>query len=357
MSADSDNIEITANLFLDKSTILYGQSGSGKTTIITDILWHLNKHIKQIIVFSPTDPVNRAYSGTWGGESGVVPKPLIHYSISDAIIMKLWARQEMFAAVYSRANQITVVEKLFRKLNLGNVNKVLEQAEISKSQSIKRIENAISDVGLQRKKIAELDEQFKNFYMLIYKRYISANKNLLLRMNLDADEKFALKFLDFNPRMVILFDDCSADFKKVSKEGKVILEKMFFQNRWAFLTVIIAVHDDKLLSSELRKNAYISIFTTKQAVFAYFRRDTNAFASEMIKAATIFANNAFEVPHQKIMYLRQADKLYTLTATMRDDKPFTFGSGAIQEYCSLIQSTGSMSIDKNNEFYEYFSTP
>jgi len=357
MSEELDEIEISARLFLDKSTILYGQSGSGKTTLITDILWNLNKHIKQIIAFSPTDPVNRSYSGTWGGDSGVVPKPLIHYTISESILIKLWARQEMFAAVYSRANQITVIERLFRKLNLGNVNKVLEQAEISKSQSIKRIETTISDPNMQRKKLNELEEQFKNFYVLIYKRYIVSNKDFLLRMNLDADEKFALKFLDFNPRMVIIFDDCSADFKKISKEGKVILEKMFFQNRWAFLTVIIAVHDDKLLNSELRKNAYLSIFTTKQAMHAYFKRDTNAFSAEMQKIAAAFGNRAFEVPNQKVMYMRQTDKLYAVTATPRDDKPFTFGSNSIQEYCNMIQSTGSMSIDKNNEFYQYFQTP
>lgn len=351
-----EDLPISSSLFLDKTAILYGASGSGKSHVIIDIIYNLRRSIKQIVVVCPTDPTNRTYSGT-DGKPGIVQRPLIHYKLTEGLLIKLWQRQEMFAAVHSRANQITVLESLFSKLNLGDVNKVLNKAESVKAETIGNIEDQYVDKAIRKAKITEIEEKFKEFYILVYKRYIAANKKALSQMKLTPDESFALKYLSFNPRMVLVLDDCSADFKKIkSKEAKSVLEKMFFQNRWAYLTVLIAVHDDKLLDSELRKNAYISIFTTPQSAYAYFKRDTNGFPREMLNRVNSISKSVF-TGHQKLAFVRQRDEIYRMTAVDRSDTPFIFGAPAILDYCGKIQSDGGISIDKNNDFYEYFCTP
>lgn len=357
MEEELEELIIDYKIALDKSVILYGASGSGKSCMIIDILKHLNKYAKQIIVISPTDPTNGTYSKTWDDGTGIVPKPLIHYKLTEETLMVVWKRQEMFAAVYSRANQIDILEKLFRRLKLGGVKKILDKAEAAKAQCLIEIEDKFSDKNIQKKKKGEIEDKFTEFYTLTYKRYISANKKTLESMDLSVEEKFTLKYLSFNPRMVIVFDDCSADFKKIkSKEGKSVLEKMFFQNRWAYLTVIIAVHDDKLIDSELRKNAYLSIFTTKQSAYTYFSRGSNAFPRDMIKRVVEESKRVF-TGHQKLAFVRQRDEIFRITATDNSDHPFTFGAESIRHFCGKIASKGGVSIDRNNEFYGYFCTP
>lgn len=352
-----DELQINYKDFMDKTTALYGASGSGKSAIIVDILYHLRLHIGQIIVFCPTDPVNHTYSGSDSGDDGIVAKPLIHYKLTEDLIIKIWKRQEMLAAVYSRANQQTVLESLFAKLQLGNVNKILDRADAQKAEHISKIEDQYLDKGIQKKKIAELEEKHVEFRTLLYKRYIMANISTLSRMNLSTDEAFSLKYIGFNPRMVVIFDDCSADFANIkSKDARNIFEKMFFQNRWVYLTVILAVHDDKLIDAELRKNAYISIFTTRQSAYSYVERKTNCFGRDTIKAIAKISEEVFiQGQHQKLAYIRQQDKFYRVTATYRKDTPFTFGADSIRHYCDAIKSSG-LSMDRNNEFYDYFSS-
>ena len=79
-------IELTADTILNKGINLYGGSGSGKSTVILHFMNILKDQVGQIIVISPSDPTNHTYSGTWGDGKGVVPLPLIHYTITDGLL-------------------------------------------------------------------------------------------------------------------------------------------------------------------------------------------------------------------------------------------------------------------------------
>lgn len=343
---DVEDTSLTSELFLDKTTIVYGQSGTGKSTIIVEILYQLNQNIDQIIVISPTDPSNHTYS------SGVVPKPLIHYNLTEKLLKKIWDRQEIFAAIYSRANQQTVLERLFRRLNLDHVTNILDNAHKCKAQALAKIEDSYIDKSIRNKKTEEIESKYSEFFNLVYKRYISENRSVLEKMRLTPDEKFTLKYLNFNPRMVIIFDDCSADFAGIkSTEGKQILGKMFYQNRWAFLTVIIAIHDYKLINSEWRKNAYNSIFTDSKGFRSYMNRETNGFSRDEANEILKKAPNVFSNGYQKLIYVRKHDKFYKFEATPRYD--FQFGAPSIKKYCKMIEDDG-LTIDQNNEFFGYF---
>jgi energy-coupling factor transporter ATP-binding protein EcfA2 len=352
-STEVENFIFDQNIkaFLDRTTILYGVSGSGKSKIIIDLMYLLNPFIKQIIVICPTDLSNKTYS------SGVVPVPLIHYSLNDNIIIKLWKRQEMFSSVYSRANNPNILERLFKKLQLGSVNKKLEVAESRKAQYIKEIHDQYVDKSIQDNKKKEIEDKFAELYVKAWKNEIHKHAAELANMDLDIEERFALKYRNFNPRMLVIFDDCTADFKRLkTKEAKEILEKFYFQGRWANLTMITAIHDDKKMDSSLRKNAYVSIFTTKEAATVFFGRGTMGYTKKMMQNVERVCDLVFVKEHkyQKLAYIRQEDKLYRCTATERAG--FTFGGHSIKMYCDMIVADGT-SIDTTNEFYDYFATP
>jgi hypothetical protein len=67
-----------ASLFLDKTTVIYGASKSGKTTQTKNIMSVVNGLCDEIIVVAPTEPSNRSYEG-------YVDEPLVHYRLWLAV--------------------------------------------------------------------------------------------------------------------------------------------------------------------------------------------------------------------------------------------------------------------------------
>ena len=334
---------------LDRSLLFYGASGSGKSFLIKHCMYILRRHIPQVIVINPTDPTNHTYS------SGCVKKPLIHYTLTEDLLINIWKRQEAFSAIYAKANDFYTLEKLFNRLDLPSVRPLISRVHSCKAQHIAAVEEKYSDSkSIKKRKITEIEEQFKEFITLIYKRYIEKHRSDLMSRQISPDEVFCLKYLKFNPRMLLILDDCTADFKRIkSPTAKAILGKMFFQNRWAYMTILIAVHDDKMIESELRKNAYISVFTTPASAHAYFTRSSNAFATDTRRKIAAWQEAGLWSDRiQKLVYKRQEDTFYRFTA--EDFGEFQFGAPILKEFCDKIEARG-VNIDPNNQFISLFS--
>lgn len=337
--------------FLDRTTVLYGGSGSGKSFMTVDIMYHLRPHIPQVIVVSPTDPVNRTYS------NGLVRTPLIHYTLTEGLLLKIWERQEALSAVYARANEFATLQKLFVRLNIPHVNSMVEKVHSCKADNVAKVQEQFADnKQVCAKKITEIEEKFKEFITLIYKHFIGKHARELRAMNLAPDERHALKYLHFNPRMLIVFDDCSADFKTIkSARGKAVLGKMFYQNRHVFLTIIMGIHDDKLIDSELRKNSYMNVFTTHQSAHAYFCKASNAFPLEVRKQIDAWTQAGLWKANdkcQKLIYNRQKDQFFRYTA--KKHPAFSFGSQSVHEFCDKVEAQG-VNIDPNNAYLSLFT--
>ena len=54
---------IEAPRYLDKSTVLYGRSGTGKTVSTLDIMFHLKPYFPRVWVFAPTGGGTHDYDG------------------------------------------------------------------------------------------------------------------------------------------------------------------------------------------------------------------------------------------------------------------------------------------------------
>lgn len=336
------------DFFLDRTTIVYGESGTGKSTIIVHMLKIMKKYAQQVVVFSPTDPQNHAYS------CGIVPLPLIHYEVTLEKLDTLWERQSAMAAVYAKANDKGIIESLYRRVPNQRVEVFVQRANAKKAEAIEKIREQFMDEGTVAKKTEEINAKFGEMLTIVYKKAIYEQRDRLRSTHLSEAEKFTIDYLGFNPRIVVIFDDCSAalDEKKIRKSE--ILKKMFYQNRWVFMTIIIAAHSDKTLNPDIRKNCYLAIFTSKRCAIPFFETRTNSFDTDTIHKAKE-AIKCIDEPkrgHRRLAYVRDENKFYVITA--QKFPPFEFCPGIVLRYCDQIKSDGTMSIDKSNQFYSHF---
>lgn len=358
-------LHVSASMFVDKTIVLYGPTKTGKTVITKHIMRTVNGHIDQIIIVAPTEPSNRSYEG-------FVAPPFIHYRLYLAdptnpkkddgtkgalrFLEAVWKRQEMMAAIYTRANNVEILAQLFSKIpestrteglkHIGNINE-------KRGRVIERIRKQFaSEPGKRDGKVKEVNEKFKKMLLLLYKKHIVPHHGELWgRSDLNEDDRYTLTYLDFNPRLLLIFDDCAAQLKPFF--NKDIFRLLFYQNRHNFITVIISCQDDTDLPTNLRKNAFISFFTEAVVCTSNFERASNQFSKPLKQYV---AEIVRDVPkdHRKLAYIREDDsKQHFYHIQFPYPKPFRFGSSALYELCDAVQNTG-MSMDKENPYFDYF---
>jgi hypothetical protein len=130
-----------------------------------------------------------------------------------------------------------------------------------------------------------------------------------------------------------------------------VIQKIFFQGRHTCITAIIACHTDMAISPDLKKNAFINVFTEDTAARAYFDRASGNLDKEGKQRAHAAVKTAFAVKHQKLVWVRDQKTFYKFTATKHDD--FQFGSPHIREYSSQIEATNK--VNTSNRFLGLFT--
>jgi hypothetical protein len=358
-------LKVSPSLFIDRTIAIYGPSKTGKTVIIKHIMKTVDTFIEQVLIIAPSEPSNRAYEG-------FVESPFIHYRLYLAdpknpkkddgakgalrFLEAVWKRQEMMAAIYTRANSIAILLDLFNKLPKDTRKDAMKHIDVinkKKNNMVEKIKKQyMNEQGRRDEKIKEINEKFKKMLTLLYKKYITPHYDELYRQkHLTEDEKYSLYYLNFNPRLLLIFDDCAAQLKPFF--NKEIFRMLFYQNRHSFITVIISCQDDTDLPTNLRKNSFISFFTEPIVCTSNFERSSNqfskptrAFISEMVPA--LFKG------HRKLAYIREDDtqqQFYHVQFPF--PKKFRFGSNALAELCDSVKCDG-ITMDKDNPFYNRF---
>ncbi len=327
-------ISLHYSLFLNKATVIYGESNTGKTVILKDILFQLKNYVNQIIVFSQTDKQNKTYSNS------IVPSVLIHDNITDELLTGIYERQEALTFVYDKTWDMDIIRSLFDKIEgVSCVKSAISQIE----QAIDTINE--SDISAEDKN--KKNEELNRYIKLIYKQTINEHMIDLQRESLNEKEKYSLKYINLNPCLVILFDDCTALIEKFKKH--VVINSLFFQGRHLKVTTLLAIHTDKVILPEHKKNSFVNIFANDIAARAYINRPS----SDLDKASKIKFDSAMRIAftdaakYQKLLYIRETRKFYRFTATPQDD--FEFCSPAIRAFCEEI-SMKTNCLSKSNKF-------
>jgi hypothetical protein len=192
----------------------------------------------------------------------------------------------------------------------------------------------------------------------LYKNAIRYNKVALEENHsLSKSEKAALSFLDFNPNIMLILDDCASTFKKMYKKSSAIKE-IFYEGRHYFFTTIISSQDDKEIDSELRKNTTISIFTTAQSAISNFERASNGYPKhERLHAKscieTVVKQDDNDLKHfQKLVYIQnESDPFRYTIADMYDE--FKMGSKPMWEYSDRLKDKKDY-LSKDNTLFDRY---
>lgn len=359
-------LSINHTMFMDATTVIYGPSKTGKTVIIKNIMKALSGHVDQVIAIAPTEPSNKSYSG-------FIDPTLIHYRLflpdptkpkkddgtrgSLRFLNYVIKRQEMMAAIYGQANDPTTLANLYAKLpredklegmrHITDINTKRTKVLDSVKQQYK------SDMGRYEEKTKAVNDKFKKMLILLYKKYITARYDWLYEMDLTDDERVCLTNLEFNPRLLLIFDDCAAELKPLFRYDE--FRKLFYQNRHSFITVIISCQDDTDLPTNLRKNAFLSFFTEPIVAVTNFTRASNSFSKPTKRYIEDIVPEVI-TGHRKLVYMREDDNHQNFYYVQFPyPRPFLFGSDAIKELCTEVRSVG-VGMDKENPYYDRFKS-
>lgn len=332
--------DISYPIIIDQATVICGASRTGKTVILKDMLYNLKPYIDQIIIFSQTDKQNKTFSG------GIVPSPLIHDALDGRLLDDIYSRQEALATTYNKIWEETdVIKRLMSRLN---------------NSAAVRTKNAIDEItGKMKSMMSELSDVERDYKKVecstiinrLCMNCIEENIETLNRASLDEDEIFALKYYKLNPRIVILFDDCTELINKFKNHH--VMNKLFYQGRHAKITTLMACHTDKVLLPEHKKNIFVTIFTDESSAFGYFDKKSTSLDPESMKESKRMIKLAFvpQLKYQKLMYIREEKKFYKYTAKQREE--FKFGSIALHSFCEKIKAE-SGTISRSNKFASAF---
>jgi molybdopterin-guanine dinucleotide biosynthesis protein len=327
------------NNHLDKTTLIFGGSGSGKTTIVEEIMYQLKDHIPNFLVVAPRTS-DIAYRRK-------LPARCIKEDLTKKKLQQIWKRQFDVTQLYNTANDINVLEDLFKKAPDRDSIVLLEGIKRISNKYIRDVDSSNADFGKKKAQKTAMEELAIKKTKSLYKEAIRKNKHILERMDLLPREKIALEYLDLNPRFCLIIDDCSELFstwmKYFKKDEPNPFECMLYKGRWNYMTLVIAAHDDKLIDSKLRKNSRVTIYTNSQSLVASISKTANGFTPKEKRESMRYATRIFGEEkdgiktYQKLCYVREDNQPFKYTiANQYPD--FSLGCDPLKSMASKMSS-------------------
>lgn len=332
--------------FLNVLTILYGPSGSGKSSIIMHILNTIRDVVPMGLVCCPTNASNGDYDK-------VIPSECIYEDLTAELMKKIFIRQSNVLAMYRMVRSLDMLRPLF--------DLVADAASISKIQKLdKLIGSSISKVHSTYEPdeiesvIEDLQSRYQKKVVKIMRACIKENLATLSAMNLTEMQNSIINNLEINPNILLIVDDCAASIKEWRDLEET--KQLFFQGRHFKVTTILTMQNEAILPPALRSNAHISIFTTKKIVTTYFLKASSGASPEERKwiekiAAIIFAasddNNR---PNYKklVVFGNIIDTESKIQYLIGNPRKKRFGSCATWEMCNRMRREAPNAITKNS---------
>lgn len=328
-------------IFIDKSIVLYGLTGTGKTSIILDILYILKNHISYPFI------ITKSQASAERNYGKCVPRGCIKCNITKEWLESFIIKQSERAKIYDAVNKIENLKAVFNMID-NATGKVLETQIIHNAESAIQKVEFDSNLSYQKKRNIkkEIIKARDCSLSILYKKFIRAYRVELegYMPELSKVNQLVIKFLDFMPHALLVFDDCAFMLKSWVKES-TSMKNLFYQGRQYYTTILLGTQSDKELDPELRKSAFISIFTTIQDVISGFGKASNSFPERDRKRAIQNANAVFApdgMPSsdnfQKLVYIRHdvSNPFRYTIADLHEDEPFRIGANCVWELDEMI---------------------
>jgi hypothetical protein len=341
--------------FINKTIVIYGKRKSGKSVIVDEIMHICKSNIVFIYVIAKSVTANNPYLGK-------VPTNCIKSDVTKEWLEDFLKIQQNRASIYNTANDIKNLTSVFNRIKTNNLILLEERIKSEAALYINRIKtNTELNYGKIKEDIAKIQKIKSKQLIELYKINIRLYKSKLLTMidnkELAKEEICVVKYLDFKPHVMLIFDDCASKFKEWCKSSTIIKE-MFYEGRHYYITLVITTQSDKEVVSELRQNTSISIFTTNQAAICSFSRQSDAYPKYIKKRAEICVNRIFTnetsngINYKKLIYDNDADDPFFYTiADIYDD--FQIGCKALWDLDKKLEEQKNQ-IDCTTEFFDRY---
>lgn len=307
-------VDRTTEMFLDMTTFIFGGSKSGKTTIIEEILYLTREHCPNYIIICPETSVT-AYQKK-------LPSRCIKEDLDKKTMQEIWKRQNWLTQIYNIANDMDTLKSLFRKAPDRETYALITAMEYAATRQIKLIREMTELNHAQRKaQISDVEKILNKKTKDLIKKFIKENKEKLLELKLTRKEKAAVDYHDLNPKLCLIIDDCTEKLptwlKYFKKSEENVLQSILFRGRHNNITMIVAAHDDKFLTTELRKNAHVTIFTQMSALQASLNKDGTGYGKKEKKRAEEIGEAVFDEEDATIKTYRVLVLLKNVTHPFR----------------------------------------
>lgn len=358
-------LQLTREKCLGSTFALYGPTKSGKTIYTKHIMSLINSPvINQAIVVSPTEPSNREYKDC-------IPGPAIWHRIrapEGALLGKkspespegkmmflrsIIQRQTMATGIYRDHNQIAKIKPIASKLPAGaqkELNDALRSLNELTKASITEVQNRNITRHRQVEILAAYSAQFDEMRCKIYKMYLNRNISALwFNPDISKEERETLYFMNINPNLLTVWDDCAAGLKPLFRKEE--FREFFYQPRHMSLTNIFTFQDNTDLDKNLRKQPFYSILCNSEVARGFF--ENSPFSREERNLAMAMIPIIFATPFQKMVYVRDDPKKFYRIRIDKTPK-FRFGSDLYWSLCTEVQNNDNQ-LDTNNPFFSRFN--
>lgn len=355
-SSELKYLEIEAKTFLNKSVIFYGPSKTGKTVLIKWALWQSRHIYPLVIAHVPTNQLKHDYDK-------IIAPGFVHEEIDLEFLSDMYTRQLNATETYNRVNNINTLKKLLSYID--NSNDAYQYLEKLSKLHKKAIDRATTHgFANDSETVEEINENYKEEKLKVYKTFIKAYKKTLMKCNLSEEEKFVILYITFNPRLLFINDDATAELNKLIKEdsktkknsnkNESVIKNLFYKGRHAEITHWYAFHNIKDVNPDLRNNSFWNVFTDKQLAIKYFGNPTNSFSPQERKEAEAVINQVFGgtgmSKYAKLMHNRETGKFYYTIAQIIDED-FKMGCDIVKTIENKSKKDSSQ-MNKKNPFYQ-----
>ena len=324
------------NCFLDRTTVIYGATASGKTFVIKDIVNGLKNHIEQGIVVCPTENQHGTYTG---GSTPMFSSALVHKDISGNLLGNIMVRQELMVAKYNKINNLANLSRVYSKYPSAKVDAAINELFSKMNQEVRAKKSTLSDDAYfiyNEECVKKLD----GIKSKLYGQHINKNKPKF--STADAEDALIVNNIMFNPRILIIMDDVTEIMKE--SRNNIEISKLVTTGRHFFITFIFSLHTHAVVSPHIRSNAHISIFTDKKVANGYVDGNKQHMGKEDKKLMenyifNVITGNDKDLPEEhrnrKLVFNALEGKYYAYRARIL--RPFQFVSPLIGAYMASVK--------------------
>ncbi len=318
-----------------QSVGLFGTSMSGKTFFAKYLLSRIKHLIPRVILFSPTAQIN-------GDFKNIIHDLLIIPDLTEDKFIEVIKAQTDIAELYRKVNNIDTLKEVFNVAATNTQKNLYEKINNTKQSVINNIMKSNAQ-NIAAQKIQQLEDSLNDTIINFMKYVILPVRHTLDLEEFSEEGKQCIKYLDLNPRVLLIFDDNMEEIKEImakkKSEASMLFKNIFTKGRHYYISFWIINQDDTSVVPCLRKNIMTSVFTTSAVANSYITRASNGISKDDQKIGLSLVGQIFQgkTDFRKIIYLKEKSgverfKYYTAS----NPGLFISSSSVINSFCDSL---------------------